>query len=288
VSAFREWSKAFREEGLNITAADLSVQERALLRVSAEETRHQQNREAIAAGAVREFTHARLDQFSEVGSKLDDEWVDRFWRLAQDVSDAQVQSLWARILARQSAGTAKCSARCLEALSLLSPSEATLLERIATMTTLAEAGGVSKSIIVLSLSDYRTGGVSASDAQELQRANRRVVDYVGDLHSEIFGQIGIFIDDGWGHELAGIVGNQTVDVSIGQHPYGIEGYPVQLPQNPNLRIPDAVYIGNGTQLSPLGSEIIGLIQTEPDKEYVKLLGDALSHTGLRLAPGVPR
>jgi hypothetical protein len=284
VNSFNQWSKALQETGLNIAAADLSLAERASVRVIAQESRRQQNREAIAAGAVLEFTHTHLEKSSDVESKLEIEWIDRFWRIAQDVSDETFQSLWARVLARQCAGSSKCSPRCLEALSLLNSSEAKSLERIATMTMLAEAEGMSKSVILLSVSDYRTDAVPAMVALGLQHANRRIVDYVGDLHPEIFGPIGIFIDDGWGHELPSIVQHQTVSITIGQQPYDIKGYPPKLQQIPRLQIANGIYIGTGTQLTPLGSEIISLIQAEPDKEYVKLLGDALACIGLSLAP----
>ena len=183
---------------------------------------------------------------------------------------------------RQSTGSAKYSARCLETLSTLSQQEATLLERIATVTMVTEReGGASECFVVLSVTDYRS---NSSNIPDLRNTNRQLVDHVGNIHSEIFGPIGIFVDDGWAHEVAGAVQNQTVHITIGQRRYQIGGYPSPLPQNPNLQIPNAVFVGSGTQLSAVGSEIISLIQAAPDDEYVRLLSQSFACIGLSLSP----
>ena len=143
ISAFKNWNVALKKAGMRPTAADLTIEDRAVVRLFAEEVRHQENREAIALQAANEYRHT-LSDMPEIPTAAPvggNGWLDRFWRLAQDVTDADMQAVWGRVLARQTSGVSKHSARCLEALSMLSREEAQFLEHLATVTSTTIVNG---------------------------------------------------------------------------------------------------------------------------------------------------
>ncbi len=72
IEVFRRWAKAFREEGLGIGGLDLSLGERTALRLTAQELRRQEHREAIAVQAVAEFRQ-NPDEFRGSEEPLDRE-----------------------------------------------------------------------------------------------------------------------------------------------------------------------------------------------------------------------
>jgi hypothetical protein len=90
--------------------------QRRALRLRAELEREQINLESIQAKAI-EFTEADID--SDKPREIDDDWIFMFSDFAQRVSDAEIQSLWARALSCASIeGAAKLSAASLQTLSL--------------------------------------------------------------------------------------------------------------------------------------------------------------------------
>src|SRR4051794_35331818 len=127
------WSDFLHRENLSAESAELVLQDRAILRLSNDLSRFQKNRELIAAQAVQDFASERPEDVN--GDAIEDDWLDRYWRLAEKVSNRQFQSLWGRILSRHARGKHSFSPRCLESLSLLTPHEAHTLERLAPMVS---------------------------------------------------------------------------------------------------------------------------------------------------------
>src|SRR5262249_39376657 len=122
---------ALREEGLPAQGAEMSLEERTVVRIVAQETRNQKNREAIAVHAIEELKQISVEQASGPVVETEHSWLDMFWKFAESVSDDDFQSIWGRVLTRQVSGGAKYSARCLATLSTISRREAKLLEAIA-------------------------------------------------------------------------------------------------------------------------------------------------------------
>jgi hypothetical protein len=266
-----------KQEGLSIEAAELSLEDRATIRVIAQFQRQQQNREAVALQAIEEFKSSKAEQgASDV--RIDLAWLDRFWRLAEDASEEDFQSLWGRILARQTAGQASYSARCLETLSTLSRTEAKLLERLARVTMCVERPGVGRDFSILQrIDDYQK---RESVENSLSNLNRELLNAIGDTHSEIFGPIGIFVESGWAYVVLARVRNGSAQCKIGSASYRIDGYPEPLPSFGYIPTAETVSLGSGIQFSPVGAEIIGLLRVDPNPDYVRLYADALSIMGL--------
>jgi len=177
ISAYDNWTEAIRRTGLGPKSAELTLGDRATIRLTADSLRQQENRESVAIRAIDEYVHSRTEQPRPPSSQaeIDVEWLDRFWRLAQDVTNTEMQSVWGRILARQAGGPETFSARCLEALSLLSSKDAMALERIAAVTW--------RSSINNKIDHYVVENLRGGD-QSKNKSNERLRKAVGNWSSE--------------------------------------------------------------------------------------------------------
>ena len=94
------------------------VRQRAAMRWIAEETRRQQNIEAITGKTIPMLNPAAEPD------KLDDDWLVNFFDKSRLVSDDDMQNLWAKILAGEANKPGSYSKRVVAAVSTLSKSEA--------------------------------------------------------------------------------------------------------------------------------------------------------------------
>jgi len=282
IEVFRSWAKALREEGVAIGQLDLSLEERTALRVTAQELRRQEHREAIAVQALAEFRE-KPEEFRGSDQSMDLEWLDRFWRLAEDVSNADFQSIWGRILARHAAGGTSYSARCLHTLSTLSRSEAEILERLAAVTVQPVLRGQPQSHCVLHrIGEYFYGPNVRQSPTDLQQLNQKLSQVVGPLQADVLGPSGIYVESGWAHEAYLSVADSKAQFSIGSVWYRIAGFSHPLAHSA-MQAEEAVNLGSGMRFSPVGAEIIGLIRTTPAPAFVSIVGQILELYGLSLS-----
>jgi hypothetical protein len=73
------------------------IEARAAERVSKQELRRQRNLESITKKAFEALPSS--DQLSD--SPVDQDWIARFFKECEDISDEQMQQIWGRILAGQ-------------------------------------------------------------------------------------------------------------------------------------------------------------------------------------------
>jgi hypothetical protein len=190
IDVFRQWNEAIKSQSLTVGNIDLTIQDRTVLRVTAQETRRQEHREAIATQALAEV-RARPDEFTGTDEPLDPDWLDRFWRMAEDVSNADFQSILARFLARHAAGGINYSARCLMILSTLSKAEAEVLERLAPVAIKTVFEGVDTlPCVVHRVGDhmFEPGG-KPQDVNALQRQQYLLDKEVLPFHKELLGPL---------------------------------------------------------------------------------------------------
>lgn len=111
--AVRGWARTLQEIGLDPGSAVLTLEERAVVRLLADAKRQQANSEAVAFEAIEDFKHIveKNQPESTQSADVDLDWIDRFWRLAQNVSSPDARTLWGRILARQVTGASEFSPR---------------------------------------------------------------------------------------------------------------------------------------------------------------------------------
>jgi hypothetical protein len=98
-----------------------SVRRRAVERLLAEETRKQRNLEAIYR---KTFLLLEPSTDPETINQIDEDWIFFHSEKARLVSDQEMQSLWARILAREAERPGSFSKRTLDFLATLEKSEA--------------------------------------------------------------------------------------------------------------------------------------------------------------------
>jgi hypothetical protein len=101
--------------------------EQRLKRLVVEMAREQANFEAIATRSLQLIEH---DPQSDNARDIDDDWMFKFARYAQDVSDKQIQELWARILSSAAIeGAQRLSPAALQTVSLIDGASATDFEK---------------------------------------------------------------------------------------------------------------------------------------------------------------
>ena len=108
-------AKVIRAKG-EVEATDVHL--RAEQRRMHEEVRYQENIEAVARKAIPDL---RPDAKPE---GMTDDWMTAFFDHAKKISDEQVQSLWAKILAGEANAPGSFTKRVLQAVSLLEKHEA--------------------------------------------------------------------------------------------------------------------------------------------------------------------
>jgi uncharacterized protein DUF2806 len=251
-------------------SAELTLGERAAVRLTAETIRKQDNREAIAVEAVHEHISAIEHQPPAAAPdiEIEPEWLDRFWRLAQDVSDRDMQAVWGRILARQAQSPSKYSARCLEALSLLSKQEAQRLEHLSKFVCSSAMADANHHFFLFNPQQLKSD-------QDTKEITNKIHKLVGNTSRSVFGPAGLFTDSGsgWAQSI-------HVEVKDGKAPLSIarSSFAIYYPTATNC----VDYIGSGLGISPLGAEIFSLIESEPDPTYVEPITAALLAYGLKL------
>jgi hypothetical protein len=104
-----------------------ALAQRRLRRLMMEMAREEANFEAIAARSLKQIEH---NPDGDKKREIDDDWMFKFARYAQDVSDKEVQELWARILTSSAIeGALRISAASLQAMSLIDKTAATDFEK---------------------------------------------------------------------------------------------------------------------------------------------------------------
>jgi hypothetical protein len=109
--------------GLQNKLALQDIQDRAEERVKRQEAKRQKNLEAIAAQAARELPGTVSDQ------PVDEDWIAQFFNHCQDVSNEQMQTIWARILAREVTKPGSFSLRALALVRVMDKDDANTFTR---------------------------------------------------------------------------------------------------------------------------------------------------------------
>jgi hypothetical protein len=99
------------------------IAQRVSERVNRLEIRRQENIEGIVVQASKELPEAVDEQ------PVNEDWIAQFFNLSQDISDSEMQILWARILAGEVARPESYSLRTLQTVKVLSKGDARLFSQ---------------------------------------------------------------------------------------------------------------------------------------------------------------
>lgn len=112
-----------------LTGGDPDLLHRARLRVLTREVEGQANVEAIAEEALKQLPVAVSDQ------PVSDDWRRKFFLEAENICDADLQLLWGKVLAGETASPGSYSVRTLDVLKHLSKVEAEEFRKFCSLVT---------------------------------------------------------------------------------------------------------------------------------------------------------
>jgi hypothetical protein len=126
-------AKAQAQAAAEVTLAEgraqaQDIEARAIDRIRKREVRRQQNIEAITVEAVKALPAP--DRVSP--EPVHEDWTTRFFEECKDISDKEMQSLWARILVREVASPRSISPRTLTVVRDMTKTDAELFTSVCT------------------------------------------------------------------------------------------------------------------------------------------------------------
>lgn len=273
IDNFNAWDEALRIKGYQPGAVDLTLGERAEVRLLAENIDRQTNREAVAEFAIE---YAALDAHIPVDPSVlppDSAWIDRFWHLAERITDDETQAFWGLVLSRRSTLRSGLSARALEFIATLSGEEASSLERLGQfVVTLPSVRGSSTGFLFSIPSNHQWHEAKHS----IEPIQRRIVDLVNPLRADLFGPLGVFIESGWAHSF------HTSPPESGVVTFSVANVALEVKMHSSFLETGSYHLGSGTGISPLGVELFNMLKRPANDQYIELLQQAYRQVGLDL------
>lgn len=130
------------------------LMERTGVRLAQQEMRRQANAESIVDMAAYQLPDAMTEE------SVEEDWIWRFFQYAQDVSNEDMQRLWAQILAGEVARPGRYSLRTLHFVSMLNAEDAALIEQVCPYVVVVEEGGGRRyGFLRLTASPFRSGSL---------------------------------------------------------------------------------------------------------------------------------
>lgn len=213
--------------------AKLELYERAKNRLILQEINRQENIEEIIEKSIP-LLNENVDD-----TEVDVDWRTRFFKKAQDVSNADIQDIWARILAEEVSSPGKTSLRTLDIVSNLSKVEADKFQLACSLTSENE-------------SIWKINGKSAFDDFDFNYSDLMLLREAGLLHdSDILNTTMSVIP-----QLEGSV------LYIGNDAYSLKDK-----NNPQLE----KHVFTQVSLTQAGTELCRLIHVPKNLEYIKML-----------------
>jgi uncharacterized repeat protein (TIGR03899 family) len=224
-----------KEETKTEITPEKEIEEKLLSRIVYQEIKRQQNIEQIAQIAAEQLKNEK-----EVSDeKLDEDWISRFFNIAEEITSEEMQTLWGRVLAGEVKRPKSYSVRTLEFLRNMSKEEANIFLRVSQLSISNDK----TSIIPTMDNQYylEKFGVSFNDIlilQEIGLLNPRDLGYT------------IYENKNKGKGATWLF-NGTKCVIV-----------IKEPGVPQKTIPATVYTN-------IGRELLSLIEIKPDEEYLE-------------------
>jgi hypothetical protein len=109
---------------------DKALAERALEFSFCESVLKQTNREKIVTLAIEDLSSKTTEGSADATSEIDDDWLNHFSEFASHKSNAEIQSLWAKILSGKIRNPSSFSLQSLQLLSSLDTNDAVLIHEV--------------------------------------------------------------------------------------------------------------------------------------------------------------
>ena len=131
----RRVARAEADAKIVAATADLEIselQKRGLERLIREEGKRQENIESITAQAAAQLRDGARPE------GMDSDWIVNFFDKSRNISNAEMQSLWARLLAGEATTPGSYSKRTVDLIAALEKSDAALFTQLGTFVALGE------------------------------------------------------------------------------------------------------------------------------------------------------
>ncbi len=245
-------------------SGEMTLGDRARMRLTFDRAVKQENRELIARNAIESLMNPQLESESTVD--IDTDWLIRFWDYAEKVSKPEMQILWGKVLSRKSIFPEEISPRTLALLSTLTYEEARMVEAISPFVIgiSTEVAGFSTTVggILNNVGQYQgTFAVPSESAKEFEQQcsklipefDRIALDSAGVMQSA----------NGWASEY-GFPYSKSIDIKIGNTRFSIDGFP-----QPNARYLKWYSFGSGSGFTREGFDLVAISGVKADSRYQK-------------------
>jgi uncharacterized repeat protein (TIGR03899 family) len=130
-----ELSVSFTEQP-EILRLESSIEERSIVRSTYQEAKKQLNTESITQYAAEELQGKE----SVSDEKVDEDWIARFFKIAEDIGNEEMQVLWGKVLAGEVARPKSYSLRTLDILKNITTREAEVFAKVARAALVGASG----------------------------------------------------------------------------------------------------------------------------------------------------
>lgn len=137
------------------------IEERAIIRLIHEEGKKQENIESITAQAT-----ARIGEDAKPAD-VENDWITHFFERCRNVSDAEMQSLWSRILAGEANNPGFYSKRTIDVISSLDKSDAHLFTNMCSFALKTHDAKPSILVLEHQASFYKARGINFQALNQL-------------------------------------------------------------------------------------------------------------------------
>lgn len=241
----------FDDEKLSLMSLDektlqneLTLEERTQNRIEFQEQKKQKNIENITQKAAQ-----NLENESAVSDEpVDEDWVTRFFSYAEDISNEEMQDLWGRILAGEVKRPKSFSLRTLDILRNLSKEEAQVFMKFASLHI--KSGGAS---FILNFMNEKL----LEEKYGLNFNDRLLLEELGFITANDL-QFKIAKTDQQPRQVVFIAGNTIVIQEKEEN-------------KPEQHLQVMVF-------TKIGQQLLDLVQTTPDVDYIQLLATKLNRT----------
>ncbi|CAO3355285.1 hypothetical protein [Azospirillum palustre] len=235
-SATQQLVPTIDQLGLKFGSGELTVDERATVRLQLTEGRRQANLESIGAETVKEISECSTNIENDSAKEIDLDWMTQFANYAQDISSEKMQQVWAKVLAGQILKPGSFSLRALHTLHTMSYSEALDFQK---MCRISVSNGSDAGYLFLS------------------NAHFSIKDYIDFNNLSVLESVGLLIMDVWPSPLEVMAVDGIAELKIG----GKNHY-FTSPTQKKISFPSY------SRFSPVARELMQLIQVDPDAGFV--------------------
>ncbi|MER8752429.1 DUF2806 domain-containing protein [Mesorhizobium sp. M1050] len=275
IANFNDWAAALEAKGYPSGQIELSLGQRAEVKLVADAITRQRNRESVAWLSIEQ---ANLDQSKKAEETLppDYDWIDKFWRIAENISNENVQSFFGLVLARKTLSGSCFSMRTLDVISTLSGDEARDLERLAQFVVRTTTSDIEAAYAIICSISFE-----GDDLKPLMYAISAQLRSIHEpLRQRHFGSIGVFVEDGWAAPINQKIRDDQIEFYVADQKIRVTS--VEGSIRPARHADGCYDIGSGVELSPLGVELVSMLKAKVSAAHLDVLRAGFEAKGLRM------